>query len=44
MYQVVVSRKALRSIEKMPVSAQIRMANLVEDLRDTGPYQAKWPN
>jgi hypothetical protein len=44
MYQVLIPRKVLRSIIKMPNSAQLRMANLVEDLRDRGPYQVKWPN
>ncbi len=37
MYKVLVSRKVIRSISKMPESTQLKMANLVEDLRDKGP-------
>jgi hypothetical protein len=44
MYKILVSRKVLRSISKMPESIQMKMANLVEDLRDKGPVQAGWPN
>lgn len=44
MYKVLVSRKVLRSIAKMPGSIQLKMINLVEDLRDKGPIQRKWPN
>ena len=38
------SRKVLRSISKMPESIQLKMANLVEDLRDKGPIQTEWSN
>ena len=44
MYKVLVSRKVLRSISKMPVYIQMKLANLVEDLRDDGPIQKDWPN
>jgi len=44
MYRVLLSRKVLRSIDRMPSAAQMRMANLVEDLRNKGPFQPKWPN
>ena len=44
MYKILVSRKVLRSISKMPESIQMKMANLVEDLRDNGPIQTGWPN
>ena len=44
MYKVLVSRKVLRSISKMPESIQLKMANLVEDLRDKGPIQPEWPS
>ena len=42
MYKILVSRKVLRSISKMPESIQLKMANLVEDLRDSGPIQRGW--
>ncbi len=44
MYSVLVSRKVLRSISKLPESIQLKMANLVEDLRDKGPIQRGWAN
>jgi hypothetical protein len=44
MYRITVSRKVLKSIQKMPESVQVRLANLVEDLRDKGPVRLEWPN
>lgn len=44
MYRILVSRKVLRSISKMSESIQMKLANLVEDLRDKGPLQTGWPN
>lgn len=44
MYQILVSRKVLRSISKMPESIQMKLANLLEDLRDNGAIQTGWPN
>ena len=44
MYRIVVSRKDLKGIQKMPESMQVKLANLVEDLRDNGPIRAEWPN
>lgn len=44
MYKILLSRKVLRSISKMPESIQLKMATLVEDLRDKGPIQEGWPN
>ena len=44
MYEVVVKRSLLKIIEKMPQPIQRKMANLVEDLRDKGPFRSDWPN
>jgi mRNA-degrading endonuclease RelE of RelBE toxin-antitoxin system len=44
MYKILVSRKVLRSISKMPESIQMKLANLIEDLRDNGAIQTVWPN
>ncbi len=44
MYKITVSRKVLKSISKMPESIQLKLANLVEDLRDKGPLQQQWQN
>ena len=44
MYEVVIKRKTLKSIRRMPVPIQKKMANLAEDLRDQGPIQSSWPH
>ena len=44
MYRIVVSRRVLKNIQKMPEPMQVRLANLVEDLRDNGPIRSEWPN
>ena len=44
MYEVVVKHSLLKSIQKMPEPIQRKMANLVEDLRDKGPFRSDWPN
>ena len=44
MYNVVIQKKMLRNLRKMPEQVQKAMANLVEDLRDKGPVRNEWPN
>ena len=44
MYNVVIKRKMLRNLRKMPEQIQKKMGNLVEDLRDKGPIRNDWPN
>ena len=44
MYKVIVRRKVLRRIQRLPESVQRRVANLVEDLRDKGPIRSDWPH
>ncbi len=44
MYEIIVKRKVLRRIQKLPESVQRRVANLVEDLRDKGPIRSDWPH
>ena len=44
MYDVLVPGKVLKRIERMPESIQDRMADLLRDLRDSGPFQPSWPN
>jgi mRNA-degrading endonuclease RelE of RelBE toxin-antitoxin system len=44
MFRVLVTPKVLKSIRKLPESIQMKLANLIEDLRDSGPVQPKWPN
>lgn len=44
MYEVIIKRRILRSLQKMPAPIQRKMANLVEDLRERGPIRKDWPN
>ena len=44
MYEIVIRKKVLRSLRRMPEQIQKKIANLVEDLRDKGPIQSDWPN
>jgi mRNA-degrading endonuclease RelE of RelBE toxin-antitoxin system len=44
MYQVVIKKKTLKAIQRLPLAVQQRLVNLVEDLRDQGPIQKGWPN
>jgi len=44
MYTVKIKRKTERQLEKLPVKVQDAFFELVEDLRETGPIQAGWPN
>ena len=44
MFEVIVKKKILISIEKMPETIQKKMVNLVEDLRSKGPLRSEWPN
>jgi hypothetical protein len=44
MYEVIVKRRTLKGLRKMPEQIQMKMANLVEDLRDKGPIRKEWPN
>jgi mRNA-degrading endonuclease RelE of RelBE toxin-antitoxin system len=43
-YEVTVSKKALKTIQKMPAREQMRFDQLARDLRANGPVQADWPN
>ena len=44
MYDVIVKKKVLRGIEKLPENIQKKMVNFVEDLREKGPIRSEWPN
>ena len=44
MYEVVIKKRILKNIQRMPAPIQRKMANLVEDLRDKGPFRKDWPN
>ena len=44
MYEILVKKKIIKSIKKMPIEIQKKMVNLVEDLRANGPIRSEWPN
>ncbi len=44
MHEVYISKKVLKSIQRLPISIQYKMINLIEDLRDKGPTRWDWPN
>lgn len=44
MYKVLIKRKVLRQIQRIPKHAQQKFRNLVEDLETNGPMQPTWPN
>ncbi len=43
-YSVVVKKKVLKNISKLPENIQKRIAFLIDDLRDNGPIAHNWPN
>lgn len=43
-YEVVIKRKMERGLRKLPNRVQRKFFALIEDLRDGGPVQSRWPN
>ena len=43
-YEVRISRKVLRSIERLPERIQDKFRLLAKELRDSGPIQRSWRN
>ena len=44
MFNVIVTKKAMKGIEKMPHTIQLTMAHLIEDLIQNGPILRNWSN
>jgi len=44
MFQVLIKKRVLKEIEKLPNVIQEKLAALIDGLRDKGPVQAGWPN
>lgn len=44
MYHVLLGKRVLKEIERLPLGVQQKLGNLVQDLRDSGPVQTLWPN
>lgn len=43
-YDVRIGKKVLKTLRKMPRDARVRFGQLAEDLRQSGPIRADWPN
>lgn len=43
-YKVVVRRRVLKDVERMPKAEQNRLAILIDGLSRSGPTQPAWPN
>jgi len=43
-YEVIVKKKALKRISRMPAPIQQRMVLLADDFRDRGPIRTEWPH
>lgn len=44
MYEVRITKKARKRIERAPETVQILFDELAEELRDSGPIRSNWPN
>ena len=44
MYEVRVTKKAKKRIERAPETVQILFDDLLQELRDSGPIRSDWPN
>ncbi|MBN1850810.1 MAG: hypothetical protein JW932_19730 [Deltaproteobacteria bacterium] len=44
MFDVLIRKKVLKEVKRMPVHVQEKLAVLVDDLMEKGPIQSKWPN
>ncbi len=44
MYLVLIPRRVVRQIEKVPEPIRKRLVALVEQLKERGPIQPNWPN
>lgn len=43
-YRVIIKKKAIKGIRKLPGNIQKKMGFLVDDLKDNGPVAQSWPN
>lgn len=43
-YKVLVKKKQLKSLKKLPIKVLIKFELLVNDLKDRGPIQTHWAN
>ena len=41
---VVINKRAIKKLSKLPLQVQKKLNVLLKDLRDLGPVQLQWPN
>jgi mRNA-degrading endonuclease RelE of RelBE toxin-antitoxin system len=44
MYKILINKKALKGMQKMPLKINEKMNVLLKDLRDKGPIRKEWSN
>jgi hypothetical protein len=44
MYKVIIGKRVLSGIHKMPFKVQEKLNVLLKDLRNKGPFRSEWPN
>jgi mRNA-degrading endonuclease RelE of RelBE toxin-antitoxin system len=44
MFKVLIKKKVIKELKKMPARVQEKLVALVDDLRENGPVQPGWPN
>ncbi len=44
MYKILMNKKALKGMQKMPLKINEKMNVLLKDLRDKGPIRKEWSN
>ena len=44
MFEILIKKKVLKEVKKMPVRVQEKLAAPAVDLREKGPVQSGWPN
>ena len=43
MFEVLIRKKVLKNVEKLPGGVKIKFLALVEDLKELGPIRTDWP-
>ncbi len=44
MYDILVKKRTIKDIEKLPAAIQKKLAMLIDDLKERGPIRSDWPN
>ena len=43
-YHILVKKRTIKDIEKLPAAIQKKLAMLIDDLKERGPIRSDWPN